>query len=130
MPPDQRKPPVAPPGRRQAGGYCTPGWAETDGSGSQARDGIARASATGAVGPRDEDHRRRAWGYMCSVISLRWPVAGTARLLEFMPGDRKDHWLADGLEDLDYGDIDGICSAARAYPLAGVKKNEPDMAPG
>ena len=29
--------------------------------------------------------------------------------LEFMLGDRKDEWLAARLEDLDYGDIDGIC---------------------
>jgi hypothetical protein len=47
-----------------------------------------------------------------------------ARSLEFMLGDRKDEWLAARLEDLDYGDIDGICKAARAYPLEGVKKNE------
>jgi hypothetical protein len=47
-----------------------------------------------------------------------------ARLLEFMLGDRKDEWLAARLEDLDYGDIDGICAAARAYPLEGVKKDE------
>ena len=40
-----------------------------------------------------------------------------ARLLEFMLLDRKDDWLAARLEDLDYGDIDGICDAARAYPL-------------
>ena len=32
-----------------------------------------------------------------------------ARSLEFMLGDRKDEWLAARLEDLDYGDIDGIC---------------------
>ena len=31
--------------------------------------------------------------------------------------DRKDEWLAARLEDLDYGDIDGICKAARLYPL-------------
>jgi hypothetical protein len=28
MPPDQRKPATVPPGRRQAGGYCLPGWEE------------------------------------------------------------------------------------------------------
>ena len=44
-----------------------------------------------------------------------------ARLLEFMLLDRKDERLAARLEDLDYGDIDGICRAARAYPLAGIK---------
>jgi hypothetical protein len=53
-----------------------------------------------------------------------------ARLLEFMLLDRKDEWLAARLEDLDYGDIDGICNAARAYPLTGVKKDELDTALG
>ena len=33
-------------------------------------------------------------------------------------------------QDLDYGDIDGICNAARIYPLAGVKKDELDTALG
>ncbi|HJY73684.1 MAG TPA: ISKra4 family transposase, partial [Streptosporangiaceae bacterium] len=53
-----------------------------------------------------------------------------ARLLEFMLGDRIDDWLAARLQDLDYGDIDGICAAARAYPLAGVKKDQLDTALG
>ena len=47
-----------------------------------------------------------------------------------MLGDQKDEWLAARLEDLDYGDIDGICNAARVYPLAGVKKDELDTALG
>ena len=47
-----------------------------------------------------------------------------ARRLEFMLGNQKDAWLAARLEDLDYGYIDGICAAARAYPLVGVKKDE------
>jgi hypothetical protein len=47
-----------------------------------------------------------------------------ARQLEFMLGDRKDEWLAARLEDLDYGDIDGIVAATREYPLAGIKKDE------
>jgi hypothetical protein len=46
------------------------------------------------------------------------------RSLEFMLLDRKDEWLAARLEDLDYGDIDGIEAAVRKYPLAGVKKDE------
>jgi hypothetical protein len=46
------------------------------------------------------------------------------RSLEFMLLDRKDEWLADRLEDLDYGDIDGIEAAVREYPLEGVKKDE------
>ncbi len=51
-----------------------------------------------------------------------------ARVLEFMLLDRKEDWLAARLGDLDHGDIDGICAAARAYPLAGVKKDEVDKA--
>jgi hypothetical protein len=47
------------------------------------------------------------------------------RSLEFMLLDRKDEWLADRLEDLDYGDIDGIEAAVRKYPIAdGPKKDE------
>jgi hypothetical protein len=53
-----------------------------------------------------------------------------ARSLEFMLLDRKDEWLAARLEDLDYGDIGGICSAARAYPLEGIKKDELETALG
>jgi len=53
-----------------------------------------------------------------------------ARLLEFMLGDQREDWLAARLEDLDYGDIDGICKAARIYPLAGIKKDELDTALG
>jgi hypothetical protein len=53
-----------------------------------------------------------------------------AGVLEFMLGDRKQEWLTARLDDLDYGDIDGICAAARAYPLEGVKKTELDKALG
>jgi hypothetical protein len=53
-----------------------------------------------------------------------------ARLLEFMLGDRRDEWLAARPADLDHGDIDGICKAARVYPLTGVKKDELDTALG
>ncbi len=53
-----------------------------------------------------------------------------ARSLEFMLGDRKEAWLAARLEDLDYGYIDGICAAARKYPLVGVKKDEVETALG
>jgi hypothetical protein len=53
-----------------------------------------------------------------------------ARLLEFMLPDRKDEWLAARLDDLDYGDIDSICKAARLYPLQGVKKDELNTALG
>jgi hypothetical protein len=51
-----------------------------------------------------------------------------ARLLEFMLGDRKEEWLAARLDDLDYGYIEGICRAARAYPLQGARKDEVEKA--
>jgi len=53
-----------------------------------------------------------------------------ARLLEFMLLESKQDWLAARMEDLDYGDIDGICKAARAYRLTGIKKDELDTALG
>jgi hypothetical protein len=46
------------------------------------------------------------------------------RSLEFMLGDRRDEWLAARLEDLDYGDINGIEAAVREYRLEGIKKDE------
>ncbi|HTU07849.1 MAG TPA: ISKra4 family transposase [Trebonia sp.] len=46
------------------------------------------------------------------------------RSLEFMLLDRRDEWLAARLEDLDYGDIEGIETAVRKYPLEGTKKDE------
>jgi hypothetical protein len=64
------------------------------------------------------------------LFHAREHLHGLARSLEFMLGDQKDDWLAARLEDLGYGDIDGICNAAREYPLAGVKKDELDTALG
>ena len=53
-----------------------------------------------------------------------------ARLLEFMLGDHKQSWLAQRLAELDDGDIDAICAAARAFPLAGKKAGDLDTALG
>jgi hypothetical protein len=64
------------------------------------------------------------------LFHAREHLHAIARSLEFMLGDRKDEWLAARLEDLDYGDIDGICQAARVFPLEGIKKNELDTALG
>ena len=64
------------------------------------------------------------------LFRAREHIHGLARLLEFMLGDRKDAWLAARLQDLDYGDIDGICRAGRAYRLGGIKKDELDTALG
>ena len=47
------------------------------------------------------------------------------RSLEFMLLDRTDEWLAARLEDLDYGDIDGIEAAVREYPSKASRKTRP-----
>jgi hypothetical protein len=49
-----------------------------------------------------------------------------AKAVEFMLGDRKGEWLAARMEDLDYGDIDGIERAVREFPFIGIKKDEVD----
>ena len=64
------------------------------------------------------------------LFHARQHLHDLARQLEFMLGDRKDEWLAARLEDLDHGDIDGICAAARVFPLEGIKKDELDTALG
>ena len=58
------------------------------------------------------------------LFHAREHLNSLARSLEFMLLGRKDQWLAARLEDLDYGDIDGIEAAVRTYPLEGVKKDE------
>jgi len=58
------------------------------------------------------------------LFHAREHLNSLARGLEFMLLDRKDQWLAARLEDLDYGDIDGIEAAVRRYPLEGVKKDQ------
>jgi hypothetical protein len=60
------------------------------------------------------------------LFHAREHLHALTRSLEFMLGDRRDEWLAARLEDLDYGDIDGIEAAVRAYPLEGIKKDETD----
>jgi hypothetical protein len=64
------------------------------------------------------------------LYHAREHVHDLARLLEFMLLDHKDEWLAARLEDLDYGYIDGIVAAARAFPLTSAKKDELDTALG
>ena len=64
------------------------------------------------------------------LFHAREHVHDLARKLEFMLLDRKDEWLAARLEDLDYGYVDGITAAARAYPLEGMKKAEVETALG
>ena len=60
------------------------------------------------------------------LFHAREHLHSLTRALEFMLLDRRDEWLAARLEDLDYGDIDGIEAAVRKYPLEGVRKDETD----
>ena len=60
------------------------------------------------------------------LFHAREHLHSLTRSLEFMLLDLKDEWLAARMEDLDYGDIDGIEAAVREYPLEGVKKDEVD----
>jgi len=53
-----------------------------------------------------------------------------ARTLEFMLGHGKDDWLAARLAELDDGNIEAICAAARAFPLAGKKTTDLQTALG
>jgi hypothetical protein len=62
--------------------------------------------------------------HIVDLFHAREHLHSLTRSLEFMLGDRRDQWLAARLEDLDYGYIDGIEKAVRAYPLEGVKKDE------
>ena len=64
------------------------------------------------------------------LYHAREHVHDLARLLDFMLLDHKDEWLAARLEDPGYGYIDGIVTAARKLPVAGVKKDELDTAVG
>ena len=84
-------------------------------------------------GRLDLEHRHARFPEATEIADLfhaREHLHDLARLLEFMLGDHRQDWLAARLEDLDHGDIDGICDAARVYPLAGVKKGELDTALG
>jgi len=58
------------------------------------------------------------------LFHAREHLHSLARSLDFMLLDRRDEWLTARLEDLDYGDIDGIEAAVREYPLEGAKKDE------
>jgi hypothetical protein len=62
--------------------------------------------------------------HIVDLYHAREHLHSLTRSLEFMLLDRRDDWLAARLEDLDYGDIDGIEAAVRRYPLEGIKKDE------
>jgi len=62
--------------------------------------------------------------HIVDLYHAREHLHSLIRSLEFMLLDRKDEWLAARLADLDYGYIDGIAAAVRAFPLEGVKKDE------
>ena len=59
------------------------------------------------------------------LYHAREHLAGLAEHLAFILDD-KQAWLNERNDDLDNGDIDAIVTAARAYPLAGVKAGDLD----
>jgi hypothetical protein len=63
---------------------------------------------------------------IAGLFHAREHLHALARSLEFMLLDHYDEWLAARLEDLDYGCIDDIEAAVRAFPLDGIKKDETD----
>jgi hypothetical protein len=52
------------------------------------------------------------------------------KLLAFMLGGSHQDWLAERSADLDAGDIPALLSAARVFPLTGIKAKERDTALG
>jgi hypothetical protein len=84
----------------------------------------------GPVPPARKEH---AWGLWkppatrpqpghCHTQNLKY--ASNRRLRRRPPAARR-HRESSGLEDLDYGYIDGIRDAVRKYPLQGAKKERP-----
>ena len=52
------------------------------------------------------------------------------KLLAFMLGGQHQDWLAERSAELDAGDIPALLSAARVFPLTGIKAKERDTALG
>ena len=57
--------------------------------------------------------------HIVDLYHAREHLHSLTRSLEFMLPDSRDEWLAARLEDLGYGDIDGIEAAVRRYSLEG-----------
>jgi hypothetical protein len=69
-------------------------------------------------------------GQIAGLYHAREHLHDLAKLLTFMLGDHHDGWLAGRSEELDDGDIPALLSAARAFPLTGIKAGELDTALG
>jgi hypothetical protein len=75
------------------------------------------ANDLAAPGPRR--FLRVVGGLGCVAVNL------DARIMPFRGGARpRAEWLAVRLDDLDHGDIDGICAAARAHPSSASRKTK------
>jgi hypothetical protein len=61
---------------------------------------------------------------IAGLYHAREHMHSLVKSLEFMLLDHMGEWLAARMEDLDYGDIDGIETAVREFPLEGTKKQE------
>jgi hypothetical protein len=62
--------------------------------------------------------------HIVDLYHAREHLHDLAKLLEFMLGGGKDAWLAARLAELDDGNIEAICAAARTFPLAGQKARD------
>ena len=60
------------------------------------------------------------------LYHAREHIHSLTRAVECMLGDRRQEWLAKRLDDLDYGDIEGIERAVREFPFTGARKDEVD----
>jgi hypothetical protein len=80
--------------------------------------------------PRRAERAAEPATQIADLLHAREHLRDLAQSPELMLGDRTGEWLAARLEDPGYGHIDGITAAAREFPLAGVKKDEIDTAPG
>ena len=67
---------------------------------------------------------------IADVYHAREHLHDLPKLLAFMLGDHHDGWLAGRGDELDDGDIPALLSAARAFPLTGIKAGELDTALG
>jgi hypothetical protein len=63
--------------------------------------------------------------HLTDIYHAREHLTDPASHLAFITPD-PDQWLADRSAELDAGDIEALIGAARAYPLSGIKAEEPD----
>ena len=120
-PPPASSPPSSPPPR--SGTWCGPRASAAARTTSASSPSSATAPPGSGASPPPSSRRPPRSSTSTTPASTCTPSPGP---WNSCCCDRKDEWLAARLEDLDYGDIDGIEAAVRKYPLEGVKRDEVD----